>query len=417
LERGTSTIYYEYTTSVSPSHGRVSYLADFPEIYGQLLQAQYFQFCSLIPNPVRGPVAMLCCPIFDDQGVLGDLWLINQSYYCFSPADIRLVEQVASQCAIALRQSRLYQTAQAQVKELERLNHLKDDFLSTVSHELRTPMASIKMAIQMLETVLFNQTSDILTLADVGEPSLVATQNHLLHSALQRAERYFHILKTECQREIQLINDLLDLSRLDTETKSLCLTPIVPQVWLTQMVDAFHDRVQQQHQQIFLDLPAELPALITDLSYLDRVLTELLTNACKYTPRGGTIRITASYQKGAETFAQTSADALNYKNGIETFDRSVSPNLGLSQPANSFLLSISNTGAEIPPGELQHIFDRFYRIPNSDPWKHGGTGLGLALVKKLVEALGATIEVVSQNAETIFTLKFPMTSSWVARQP
>ena len=72
----------------------------------------------------------------------------------FEELEIRLVQQVSNQCAIALRQSRLYQAAQAQVEELERLNQLKDDFLSTVSHELRTPMANIKMATQMLEITL-----------------------------------------------------------------------------------------------------------------------------------------------------------------------------------------------------------------------------------------------------------------------
>jgi hypothetical protein len=78
-EQGTSTVCYEYTTSISPYQGRVSRLDAFPEIYNQLLQGQSFQFCSLLPNPARGRMAMLTCPILDDQGVLGDLWLINHA--------------------------------------------------------------------------------------------------------------------------------------------------------------------------------------------------------------------------------------------------------------------------------------------------------------------------------------------------
>ncbi len=92
--------------------------------------------------------------------------------------------------------------------ELERLNRLKDDFLNTVSHELHTPMANIKMATQMLGVVL--QQSGIFS----TEPN--------------RASRYFQILQEECQREVNLINNLLDLARLDIEVEPLVLTTIDP---------------------------------------------------------------------------------------------------------------------------------------------------------------------------------------------
>ncbi len=129
-------------------------MASLPEVYQQLLKCQYFQFCMTIPNPARPTckqTAILSCPIFDDQGVLGDLWVFKEKEEIFNDQEIRLVQQVANQCAIAIRQARLYQQAQIQVKALEELNHLKDDFLSTVSHELRTPIANMKMAIQMLK--------------------------------------------------------------------------------------------------------------------------------------------------------------------------------------------------------------------------------------------------------------------------
>ncbi|NJR64637.1 MAG: PAS domain-containing protein [Leptolyngbyaceae cyanobacterium CRU_2_3] len=127
-EQGTSTTCYEYTHSMSPYQGRVSKFSAVPELYDQLLEGQYFQFCSLVPNPERGLVAMLACPILDDQDVIGDLWLINHKDYAFNDQDIRLVQQVANQCAIAIRQARLYEASQSQVKELEHLNQLKDDF-------------------------------------------------------------------------------------------------------------------------------------------------------------------------------------------------------------------------------------------------------------------------------------------------
>ena len=135
LAQSTSTIAYEYTTDIPGSQGRVARMNDYPELYTQLLNGHYFQFCSITPNPVRGRVAMLACPIFDNEGILGDLWLVKRADYAFSEFEIRFVQQAANQCAIALRQAKLYQAAQAQVQELETLNRLKDDFLSAVSHE------------------------------------------------------------------------------------------------------------------------------------------------------------------------------------------------------------------------------------------------------------------------------------------
>jgi PAS domain S-box-containing protein len=417
LEQGTSTICFEYTAkSVPPSHGRVSQMADFPEIYSQLLNGQHFQFCSLIPNPSRGQAAMLCCPIFDDQGVLGDLWLVNQSYYGFSNQDIRLVQQVANQCAIALRQSRLYQAAQAQVQELERLNQLKDDFLSTVSHELRTPMSNIKMATQMLEIALRETAGS----GKGGQPldSTVAGQRQEGKAGLpdkQGAKRdasqkvvsplpalptqnpkvahYLSILKEECQREISLINDLLDLTRLDAGTDFSTLNPTNLAVWLPQVIDPFIERAHNQQQQLTVNIPDAFPTLMIDQSHLGRIVSELLNNACKYTPAGETITVTVKI--------------LEKKKGLKMKDKANPASAFIPHPL-SFQLSVTNSGVEIPVHELPRIFDKFYRIPNNDPWKHGGTGLGLALVKKLAEQMGGNIQAESGNHKTCFMVEFPL---------
>jgi signal transduction histidine kinase len=351
FEQGTSTIHYEHTTLPYSAVGRVAQLADYPEIYRQIFNGIPSQFCSILPHPIRGKVAMLAYPILDDQGVLGDLWLVNHQDYRFTDEDVRLVQQVANQCAIALRQSRLYQEAQAQVKELERLNHLKDDFLSTVSHELRTPMSNIKMAIQMLEIML--------------------KRHGLLSAEVTPAKRYFQILQNECEREINLINDLLDLSRLEAEAEVLELSEIALQTWIPRMVEPFFEKARNHQVEMRVDVAIDLPHLITDAVSLSRVLSELLSNACKYTPPLGTITLTVRQQE----------DLLE--------------------------LQVINSGVEIPVSEQNRIFEKFYRIPNSDPWKHGGTGLGLALVKKLLDCLGGTIEVDSAEGCTAFTAKIP----------
>ncbi|MDX2243001.1 MAG: GAF domain-containing sensor histidine kinase [Leptolyngbyaceae cyanobacterium bins.302] len=350
----------------SPIREKISQLIDSPDIKAQLLQGHCLQLCvrefDQQPDTIDAAGntkeekhnTILTYPIMDDQGVIGNLWLSHRGDRCFNDLEVRLVRQVANQCAIALRQARLYQAAQAQVEELEKLNRLKDDFLSTVSHELRTPMSNIKLSIHMLELVLqrvgaFNADPDV--------------------------SRYFKILQHESQQEIQLINNLLDLTRLDSETEPLVLTSIPLDTWILSLVEPFIERAKHQLQNFQIHLAPNLPLLTTDLSYLGRALTELLNNACKYTPAGETITLTGDVT------------------------------------AENWLLKVCNSGIEITSAERDRIFDKFYRIPNNDPWKHGGTGLGLALVKKLVERLRGRIQVESSNNQTTFVLKLPVVVS------
>lgn len=354
----TSTISYEYTVGMPTAQGHMVPMADFPEGYRQLLQGQYFQFCELVPS-LRGPEAMLACPIFDDQGVLGDLWLFKQQDDAFNELEIRLVQQVANHCAIAIRQARLYQGELAQVEEQIKLNRLKDDFLSTVSHELRTPLANMKMALQMLALSL---NRDKPLEAELAKPE--AEQS--------RIARYFQILNNECERESSLINNLLDLQRLYAGVETLVWTSIQLHDWLPQIVKPFQERAQNRKLSLRIDISPLVPSFICESASLSRVVSELLENACKFTPPHEQIVVTA----GAES--------------------------GMMQ------LSVSNSGVEIPASELSRIFDKFYRIPNADPWKQGGTGLGLALVQQLVAYLGGTIRAESSAGQTRFTLQLPL---------
>ncbi|MEL7313574.1 MAG: ATP-binding protein, partial [Cyanobacteria bacterium J06559_3] len=363
LEQEISTIFYEHNQSLPSAQGKVAQMKAFPEVYHQLLAGQYFQFCSIKPHPNRGYVSMLACPIRDDRGVLGDLWLINAEDYGFEDPEIRLVQQVANQCAIAIRQARLYQESQAQVKELERLNHLKDDFLSTVSHELRTPVTSMRVALQLLGVTL-NQEFDLNS--ELLKPK--TSQNRLA--------RYYQVLKEECEREISLINDLLDLQRLDGGNHPINPQSIDIESWLKGIANTFQERAQSRTQSLMIELPETLPRLISDQASLERVFAELLNNACKYTPPGERITVAAIATGGEE-----------------------------------LKITVANTGVEIPAAELPRIFDKFYRVPSTDPWKQGGTGLGLALVQKLLMHIGGEIEVTSKAKKTSFTVTLPL-SMW-----
>ena len=361
LEQGTSTVYHEYSADLAPMRGRVSQMEAYPEVYDQLLAGQYLQFCSIFPNPERGRVSMFAAPILDDQDVLGDLWLINDMDHGLSELDIRLVQQVTNQCAIAIRQARLYKESQSQVRELERLNTLKDDFLSTVSHELRTPVTSMRVALQLLGVTL-NQGYNLDE--ELAKPQLEQS----------KIARYYRILQEECEREISLINDLLDLQRLDVGNHPMNLQPIDLHSWLPNVISGFKPRASSRGQALFVTLPDDLPKLVSDLASIERVLTELINNACKYTPP----------------------------------DHSILISVTSDPPQNTLRFNVINTGIEIAAPERQRIFDKFYRVPSADPWKQGGTGLGLALVEKLVSHLEGQIKVESSHNQTAFIVELPI---------
>lgn len=266
------------------------------------------------------------------------------------------------------------QYLEEQMVELRKVNQLKDDFLNTVSHELRTPLANMRMAIEMLEIVLDQQG----ILSSVED------------SAAVRAARYLDILREQCNQELVLVNDLLDLQRLNTSTYPLTPTSIDLQHWIPHLTEHFQERLQQRCQSIEFHIPPDLPALVSDLSGLTRILTELLNNACKYTPTNGTITLSAQIISSADTRLVKNPSSL--------------PDW---MPA-SVQITVCNSGVEIPPAELAKIFDQFYRVPGSNIHDAKGTGLGLTLVKKLVEHLQGSIWADSHSGETCFTIELPL---------
>ena len=298
--------------------------------------------------------SVLLCPIFNDEGLLGHLHLMRPASQQFTASEVRLVQQVASQCAIAIRQARLGKAAQTRLHDLEQLHQQKDEFLTTVSQALRSPVCNIKMALQMLEA---NWQRDITPIAS--------------EVTSQRQHRYLQILNRECDREIQLLNDLLDLQQLEADLQTVSPGAIELPLWLMQVSKLFQTRAEQRQQTIHLDLQPNLPILITDPMHLGRIISELLTNACKYTPPKGEIILAAQ------------ADAKTVR------------------------IRVVNTGNTIPPVDQAQIFEKFYRAPKSDRWQQGGTGLGLAVVKKLTLLIGGEVEVESANDCTCFTVTLP----------
>lgn len=318
--------------------------------------------------------AYLIVPILQDS----NLWGMMCVHQCsnsrqWQSSEVDLLLQLATQVAIAIQQAQLYQqvqnlntdlerqvqerTAELQQKvhELQHLNIIKDEFLSTVSHELRTPLANMKMAIHMLK--------------------VSPTQ--------ERRQVYLEILEKECTRETDLINALLDLQRLEAAACPIDLEPVNLQVWLPNIIEPFYTRAQNRHQHLVVEFATNLPTINSNRASLGRILAELLNNACKYTANEGEIALRVK-SKGIKKKPGKPASVL--KPEIEFTVRNES---------------------EIPKEELPRIFEKFYRVPNADPWKQGGTGLGLALAQKLVEQLEGKIEVESGNGNTTFTVTFP----------
>lgn len=124
------------------------------EIREQLDRGLHFQFCAFPSDPVLGQVAILACPMQDESGSVGHLLLVNPEYWELSEWQVELVQQVARECAIAIRQARVYQTARTRVAQLEKHNRLKDDYLSATAHELLNSMSNMRLTIQTLQQML-----------------------------------------------------------------------------------------------------------------------------------------------------------------------------------------------------------------------------------------------------------------------
>ena len=352
FEQTTVTIAYEYTITLPPYRGVSRNIDEFPELYQQLLQKNSLQLVESIPqsSPQGIQVTRLACPIFDDRGVMGNLWGLRPPNEVFTTLEIQFVQQIAAQCAIAIRQAKLYQTSTQQVEELAKLNQLKNDFLKTITHELKSPASSIQLATETIETLL-------------------ADQQNLCKS--KRFQRVLQIFRKSCRRQNELIDDLLTICHIEAKAKIAKPESIDLHPWIENLTKLHLQCTKNQQQRLILDLAPEELHITIDPTILERIVRELLQNAYKYTPAGQTITIQTKVTE-----------------------------------SEIFLCTI-NTGVEIPLKEQKLIFDLFYRIPNNDPWQYGGTGLGLTLVKKLTKMLEATVDVESENLKTTFCIRLP----------
>jgi signal transduction histidine kinase len=268
----------------------------------------------------------------------------------------------------SIAQGKTIEHLHRQISDLAAREEAKDEFIGKISHDLRAPLMNMRMALKMLQI-------------NVGQNPAAAE----IFSS-ERIARYFSILNSECEREIALINNVLDLQKLETGNLNLQIVSIELTEWLPQIASTFQSRAQAQQQQLELKIPEVSASLNTDENYLNRILTELFHNACKYTASGGQIICEVEYPP--VSLGQSQANS----------------------PRQPVYITVSNQ-AEIAEIDLPHLFDRFFRIPTADRHKQGGTGLGLFLIRSLVEQLQGQITVQSNNGWTIFTVALPIVLS------
>jgi signal transduction histidine kinase len=294
-----------------------------------------------------------------EEQVIGEVGVMSTEKLRWSGLQAEILSQVVSQCAAVLHQAHSYQIAQDSLRNLKLLTELKDDFISSVSYELCNPLTNIRIGVEMIQRLIHSLH---------GADRQVATSPHR-QSLWQKLDQYLQIVREEWQREFDLVSDLLNFQSLESLTgEALPFSQINLKQWLPEIVSRFSEQAVRQGQILSCDIALDLSTLISHEPSLRRIIIELLTNACKHSPPDSWIALKADVQE------------------------------------KSVVIKVTNTGVTIPPDQFHRIFEPFYRLTRHNLWNLSGTGLGLALVKKLVQVLGGEIQVSSQTGETAFTV-------------
>jgi PAS domain S-box-containing protein len=271
----------------------------------------------------------------------------------FTQADLQLATALADRAALAIENARLYEQERVLRQRLEALNRLiqevnrrKSEFVTLVSHELKTPLTSMT---GYLELLLEGQGGALV----------------------QRQREWLGIIGDNADRLITLIDDLLDIARIEAGKIELKRTPLDLVPLIQEVAHALRPQIEGKGQWLTLELAEALPAVAGDADRVRQILTNLLANALKYTPSGGRITITARGDAGYVRIA------------------------------------VQDTGIGVAPEDQAQLFTPFFRAQKEATQGVGGTGLGLAITRALVDLHGGTITVASvpgQGSTFSFTL-------------
>jgi signal transduction histidine kinase/class 3 adenylate cyclase len=284
--------------------------------------------------------ALLVVPLLSDGKIIGSISLREAHHpRQWKQMDIGLAQAVAAQAAIAVQQSRLYQKTRQQAERLLELDRQKTEFFQNISHEFRTP----------------------LTLMMGPLESVVSQKQDLPYEQAEIALR-------SCRRLLRLVNQLLDIQRIDAGRVQARFRPCDLSEMIGQIIEAFRPYCEKKNLRLVSELKS-CPLVYLDPEKFDKVLYNLLSNAMKFTNSGGIIAIKV-------------------------------------EPAGDHIrIQVKDTGIGIRTEQIPHLFERFRQAEGSVNRSYEGSGLGLALVKELVELHGGQISVESiYEAGTTFTV-------------
>jgi PAS domain S-box-containing protein len=302
-------------------------------------------FASLSQNPAdlrglraAGLRSVVAVPLLAHGALVGVITLMSCSpSRPYGPADLRVAEELAQRAALSIANARLFGEAQRAVT-------VRDDVLAIVSHDLRNPVVTIGLMAHLL-----------------AQPGRVdAARLREFAGTIQSSVRDMHLL----------IDDLLDFARIHSTTFSVEAHADNMNRVATPVIDQLKVLADAKHQIVEVDVPSNLPDVAVDVRRIGQVMSNLVGNAVKFTPAGGTIRISAR------------------------------------QSGNAVAMSVADTGLGIPPEHLSHIFDRFWQAPRT---RYMGSGLGLSIAKGIVEAHGGTIWAESEPGKgSSFSFTLPL---------
>ncbi|MFB2936863.1 ATP-binding protein [Aerosakkonemataceae cyanobacterium BLCC-F154] len=298
---------------------------------------------------------VLISPIWDTQGLIGAIALLQSQPDRFSQDKVRLIEQVANQCTLAIRQSRQLQLLEAKNQELSTLNRVKAEIIANTSHELRTPLT----AIMGFSSVLLEECFGNLN---------------------KKQKEYVDRIYSSGQYLLELINDILDMSRIEAGRLELDLQVVFINEITENAVTLVRERAIAQGLSLEVEIADDLEYLVADPIRLKQILINLLSNAVKFTPKGS---VGLRVYRSRETVNNCTSDKVNF--------------------------TVWDTGIGIDPSDQVKLFSPFSQIHTSLSRQFSGTGLGLAIARKLAELHGGSITLESCLGKgTNFTLQMPL---------
>jgi signal transduction histidine kinase/CheY-like chemotaxis protein len=287
-------------------------------------------------------------PLTVHERTLGAITFVStESGRHYGASDLAFAEDLARRAAAAIDNARLYTEAQAARQSAEEASRLKDEFLATVSHELRTPLTAMLGWAYLLRA------------GHLDEPSA--------KNALETIER-------NARAQSQLIDDLLDVSRIITGKLRLDVRQIDPLSFIDSAIEALRPAAEAKGVRLQKVLDTGVNSIAGDPARLQQVIWNLLSNAIKFTPKGGQVQVR------------------------------------LERVNSHIEIAVSDTGSGISPKFLPHVFDRFRQADQSTTREYGGLGLGLAIVRHLVELHGGTVraESLGEGEGATFTVLLPL---------